>query len=362
MRSFQVSDIRRQFSFHTYCYSRVMTSIVAIIACFIMLLIVQYDSFKTAVVFAYVIFKITEALSDVFQGEMQLFGRMDFIGKSFFIKGALELIVFLSLISFTKNILIATSSLALVSIILIISYDYRKALFLHKGDDHKSENTIPFRLQLSHKYINDLVKLLLLCLPIALYSLLFNCVSQIPKLALEWLYGADMMGIYSSIAMPVTIIQVSANYIITPLTTPLATYLAEGNTSGFNRLVFKTLKIVGLLSAVAIILFLLFGNCAYVLFFGSSIREYTYLGLPLIVCGITTALSWFISTLFVVLRRHRALFCFSLIAFLCSSGLSYPLLNIFGMNGATFAQIIAMILFIIIGSTYMVFSVGNRKP
>ena len=89
--------------------------------------------------------------------------------------------------------------------------------------------------------------------------------------------GEWFLGIYSSVAAPVLIVQMCAQYIYAPLLTRFAEYLKAGDMRGFLRLVFKVSIAIFALALVFGLLFALVGEPVLVLIFGSSIAPYAYL-------------------------------------------------------------------------------------
>lgn len=340
MRSYQVSDVQKRFSDETYLRSRAVTSLLSVAACLVWLQFLGYSAESNIVVLLFLLYKIAESYSDAYQGILQVNYRMDYIGKSFIARGVLSILSYACALFFTGNLIIALSAMLLSAITVVLFYDRRKAMqyALHN-------NSLCDKFSTSFKPV---LSLLIACLPVAYYSLFINMSCQVPRLFLESQYGADQLGIYTSIAMPVTLIQTSANYIITPITTPLAEYAYSGRIGDFIKLLSKAIIAAVFLSIAAVILYALFGEEIYLLLFGEDIVPYVHLGFPLIACGILTAFAWLGGTLLTILRNNTALVIASSLSLVASCVGSILLLNIFELDGATLAQIIAMGVFILV--------------
>lgn len=334
IRNYQVSDIEERFSDRTYLVSRVLTSALSLMVCVVFVLANNYEIMTALCVIVYMMFKISEALSDVYQGMLQKRMRLDYVGRSFILKGISEAIVFFVLLTLSHNLLLAVTGLCVISFIVVGLYDRRRATSLTP-----SVSSRPSSLQ---------VKTLLgTCLPLALFGLLFNTMGQAPRYFLEAQLGTAALGVYASVAMPVVIVQVSASFIFAPLTTPLASYLQAGDIEKFRGLIKKVLLVLAVLSVVSVAVFLLLGNWLLVLLFGPSIDGYQFLLMPLVTCSILVSLSWFLSTILVVIRKLRALLAVSAVSFLIVLAGSVPFIQLCGMNGASFVFIAALILFIL---------------
>lgn len=333
MRNYQVSDVAHTFSDSTYKASRYATSLVALAVCIVFIAANGYSSYIASCIVVFMIFKLSEAISDVYQGILQKESRMDFIGISFIIKGVSGVFAFTTAILVTRSLFLALLGLCLASFAVVIFYDKRRA---SSFSSKKAEPT----------QRSEIFALLKICLPIAVFGLLFNSMGQLPRYFLEAQLGTEMLGIYASVAMPVVIVQVSASFIFAPLATPFAIYLDKGDIHSFKRLFVKVLFFIGALSAVALLAFGLFGEWLLQLLLGPSITDYAYLVMPLVVCTILTAASWFLSTVLIITRKLKELLVASVLAFVIVTAGSIPAINGYGMNGASFVLIAALIVFV----------------
>ncbi|MBQ3301868.1 MAG: hypothetical protein IJH04_06985, partial [Eggerthellaceae bacterium] len=184
-------------------------------------------------------------------------------------------------------------------------------------------------------------------LPLAVYGFLFNTMVQIPRLFIEGTLGTEQLGYYTTVAMPVVVVQVSASFFFAPLVTPMAERINSGDLPGFSSIVKKVLLFIAALSVVAAIVFGLLGEPALILAFGESIAPYSYLLPPLVACTVLTGLALFLAAVIVVVRRLRALLVSSAVCFLLTLVGSLPFINAFGLNGASFILIVSLTIFCI---------------
>ena len=348
MRSFQVSDIEGKYPDKAYLVSRYITSVIAFIACLVFVAANNYSYYISVCIVIYMCFKLSESLSDVYQGILQKAMRMDYIGKSFIIKGVIVLGVFTASIALTRNLLIGMIALVVTSFAIVLIYDRKKAAHFYIDAENTGRNT----------YVKALLKE---CLPIACFVFVFNMIAQVPRYFLENRVGAEALGTYSTIAMPVVIVQVSASFIFAPLTTPLAQSLNGGDVKKFMALFWKTIVFLLGLSAVALIGFGLIGKWVLVLLFGQAIEPYTFLLMPLVICTILVAISWFLSTILIVLRRLKTLLVISIVSFVIVAAGSIPFIISFGQNGASFVLIVALAAYVLMGSIVMALGIKSVK-
>ena len=94
VRDFQATDIREKYSFDIYFVTRIISNVTMV------LLLVMYLIFNTnthsnlGIIFWVSFFRVSEALSDVFQGLFQQKERLDIAGKSLFLRNTISTIVF----------------------------------------------------------------------------------------------------------------------------------------------------------------------------------------------------------------------------------------------------------------------------
>ena len=77
------------------------------------------------------------------------------------------------------------------------------------------------------------------------------------------------------------------------------------------------------------------------LVFGESIKPYCYLLLPIVAFSLATAYVWFVNDLLVALRSFKGSFIGNTVALAASIPFTFPLVDCFGMNGVSFAGIVA---------------------
>lgn len=339
VRGYQVSDVSRKYSDKSYVIARMVTSGLAIVGCLIYLSLYTYSLYTTLCIVFYLIFKMSEAYVDVYHGIFQRGKRMDFIGKSFILRGVISNILFIGCMILTSNLLLSIGVLAISSYILIFLYDRNKVKPFYEKTNYTSKR--------------EIINLLIECLPLAVFVFLSNFLMSIPRISLESIKGTEVLGIYASIAIPAVIIQVISGYIFSPLLTVFAEHVDQKNFKLFHKLLFKTLAYIVILSIVIFIGGAIFGKFGLILLFGEKISNYTYLFLPILFISSLTALSWFIGLMLTVIREFKGLIIASLVAVLVCFFGSRLSIDLFGINGTSIILILALVLQISIMGIFM---------
>ena len=123
MYTYQVSDVKRENTVGEYFAFRIITSSAALVCCLVYAALTCPGSALLAIAL-YAIFKIVGLLIDVLHGLDQVNKRMDYIGKSLVIQGVLTLAAFCSVFAVTASLEFALASMAIVTVLVGVLYDF----------------------------------------------------------------------------------------------------------------------------------------------------------------------------------------------------------------------------------------------
>lgn len=345
MRTYQVSDVTNKYKDLEYILSRIITCLIAFFSCVFFVFYHSYSVEQSAIILIYMIFRITEAFADVFHGVEQKNWRMDYIGKSFLIRGILIFFVFSVSLWLERNLLLSVCLLAVTSALVVVFYDIQNV-------KRFIGNQILFR----YKYLGKLVKE---TLPLAIYILMSTAVASIPRYRLENLKGTDILGVYASIATPVVIIQAAASFLMAPITTPLAEYLEKKEKKKFFDLIRNTcLALLGVFLIAATGCHFI-GEWGLALLFGEDILEYSFVLMPVVLCVIAVSISWFVNMILTVMRLFQGLIISNMIAMAITVFFSSRSIMHFGINGTSYITVLALFIQVIMGSLFIL--VKSRK-
>ena len=323
VRAFQVSDLNEEYSAGQYLGFRLITTGTAL-ACMIFYAIVTCSSESIPAVVAYCAYSCVPIVADVYQGAAQQKGRLDVAGKDLTARGVLSLAAFCVGMVITHSLLLSLVAMTVVAAAVVVLYLPRSLKRI----------TGPYSIDFTNKKMKALF---IACLPAAIALVFAGSIPAIPRQIMEAMFGASALGAYASVASPVVVVQMGAQYIYSPLLSNFAQCYLAKDVTGFMRLFAKVLFAIFVLTMVSLVGFALLGEWALSLIYGDSIREFSYLLLPLVCCTICTAFLWFLGDLLVVVRDMKGNFACVFAAFAVSAALSYPMLVAFGLNGASFA-------------------------
>ena len=144
---------------------------------------------------------------------------MDWIGKSWMVKGILSFVGFVAVLAVTQSLLAAILAMALVSWLVIFFYDIPRA---------KKLDTI--KIHLKRKKYNADGGMLSRCYVTRLCHRSFRR-SRVWSWKKFW--EVQHLGIYGSVAAPTMIVQMGASYVFNPFITLFAEQYSSGNIRDF---------------------------------------------------------------------------------------------------------------------------------
>ncbi len=320
---FQVSDIEEKYKNSDYIAVRMITCIAALAICGVFVCFNAYSRYQQTVIMAYMFYRITEAAADVLACMMQKRERMDFVGQSYMLRGLLGFGAFCISLLAWHNVCASVVCMCISSGLIIIIFDLRNA------------KSVTF-VSLDSQYVR-MKTLLLEGLPLAVNAALVTAIVAVPRYFLEQIYGLEAVGIYGSIAAPTLIVQVAANYLLTPFITPLAKYWHDENKQAFLKMSAQSIGMLALLSIAALLGSIVLGEEILVLLLGEEIREHTYLLLPIIGCAAMAVFIWFENALLVILRAGKGMLLSNLTGAVVCTAVSAAMLQKFYINGTSYA-------------------------
>ncbi len=322
VRPYQVSDIREQFTTPQYVAFRIVTCGISV------LIMIVYgtatcEASALPAVFAYGVYSLGPIFVDVLHGADQRAFRMDIIGKSFIARGLLSVLVFSVSLAVFQSLTLSLILMTVATFLVIALFDARETAGIC-GDITPDFNP---------KAIRDLF---IKCAPAVVAAFISSAIPSFPRQALGAILGTSALGIYASVASPVLIIQMGAQYVYSPLLSEFAIRFDKGDVRSYLSLLAKvTLAMCGI-TLLGMAGFALFGSWALSLLYGNEIAAYTNLLQPLCICSALTAYIWLLSDLLIAARDLAGNLIGYTISFALCLVTMNPLIAAFGMNGATF--------------------------
>lgn len=240
MRNFQVSDVKGQFSFREYWFSRIVTSVGM---AFVSVGYVGYARYangytneKSMVIIWMCIFKIIDVVEDIYHGNYQKENRLDVAGKALTMRMAITIGSFGVCLFLLHNLLISLIIATVISALVLVLFVSCASEMspLKKGEIDKGK----------------VGRLLKACTPLFVGSFLSFYIGNAPKYAIDKALTDELQACYGFIAMPVFVIGLLNSFIFNPMLHTMSIMWNTGKVREFARRVICQAGIIALITVI----------------------------------------------------------------------------------------------------------------
>lgn len=328
VRTYQVSDYSNQFAAGEYIGQRLLNCGLSLLMCFVYsTFFCKYFGNQLICIITYMCFKLTEAVLDVLHGILQKNFRLDLIGYSFAIRGIVTFSFFALGILIIKNIAISIIFMATGSLVLLFLYDVPQAA-----------KYAVLKPQLN---VNSISKIYKSSIWVFLYYFIFNILTILPRSILEHYHGSEMLGIFTSIAAPIFVIQLSATLILTPVVNILTNSYSEKNKEKFYKTMLLSMSAIAVICLIIVGFVCIIGESLLVFLFGEKIIMYAYIFLPLAISTAFLVMSSLASNILIIIRDMKGLILSDLFGLIPCIFFSFILIPQNGIDGIVYEMIIS---------------------
>ncbi|MDR1449324.1 MAG: hypothetical protein LBI84_03830 [Propionibacteriaceae bacterium] len=330
-RIYQVSDIGGEFSSENYVALKFLTSAIMLVAAGAVILANHYDAYKSCLILALLLYRISEAIADAFYGVIQKHGRLFIVGISLTCKGGVGFLSFVVIDAVTKNLLLACLSLVLVNVLFMLAFD--------RVNVRKSERLAMLADSVKTHLANSL-RLMKKCAYIFAFSFFATSIINIPRYFIDIYHEADQ-GYFGILIMPATLLSLFVTFIIQPSVLPLSEMRKNGRYDLFAKSTGRMLRVCLALSAAVIVGVYLIGVQVLTLIYGVDLTPYRLELTGVMLGGSFNVVASIYSNVLVIIRRQFAqlivfIFSLALVAILCA-----VFVNTYGIAGGILSYIIA---------------------
>lgn len=356
-RTYQVSDIKREFSSGGYVAVRFVASLIVAISAVAFCFLNGYNTTKTGLIMILVTFKILESIADSLYGVLQIHHKLYIAGISLTMKAMLGFAAFMAVDIVTKNVIYGTLAILLINMLIIFLYDI---LWVRRVE------TISISKKLCKEYITQAVVIMKHTSVVFVVMFLTMFSLNIPRYFLDKSHP-DQIGYFGIMAMPITLLGLFISFIIQPNVVNLSELLAKGKLKEFARIVGKINQITFGMGVLSVVLSYLIGVWMLNVIFGININNFR-LDLTIMVIG--AAANAFVSiyvNLLIIMRRFKGQFYTLLLTDVLAVVMSICLIEQLAMLGSvlvfmliSFLQV-ALLLFIYKRSLKDAIIIDKRK-
>ncbi|MBS4827842.1 MAG: lipopolysaccharide biosynthesis protein [Firmicutes bacterium] len=351
MRNFQVSDVKGQFDFEVYKKSRLITSILMMVVSGIYVVYAGnkngYTLQKSMIIIWMCIFKMVDAVEDVYHGFLQQKGRLDIAGKAMTIRLVITITVFAITVIISNDLLFALiiSTVATMALMIYLTQCSYKTV---RVGEHKNGGS-------------NVWKLLRLSFPLFLGSFLAFYIGNAPKYAIDSILSDELQACYGFIAMPVFVIGLLNNFIFNPMIHKLSVIWEQRKMGQFYRIVAEQIGVIVGITIVCIAGGGLVGTPVLSVLYNTDLTPYKMELIILLLGGGFLALSGFLVTVITIIRFQKYIVAgYGIVAFFAFY-LSPAFVKQYAIMGAAMLYLILMVLLCIAFCGLMIWGIRVKR-
>lgn len=326
VRIYQVTDVNNEFSFGQYFTFRVLMCILGVVGSVGYSLINNYSLLKMQIVVLLCVYKIIEAFSDVFEGEFQKNDRIDISGKSMFFRTIFSVVGLVLGLVLTKNIVLSLAIMILAEIICVLFFN------LMAVQEFTKVGLIPDS--------KSIVKLLVICGPLALSSFLNNYIINCSKIAIDNTMSDEFQLYYSAVFMPNMVINLFSGIIFKPMQVTMAISYDRREYKKFAKVIFKMVGIIAGFTLICVVGASILGIPVLSLLYGVDLKPYKKVLLMLLMAGGLNAINVILYYILTIMRKQNLIAIIYLLVAAVSLLFVENTTRIHGLTGAALSYVI----------------------
>lgn len=330
IRVYQVTDTKRNYKFGEYRALRVVTVLLMVFIGIVFVFMSGYELEKLIICLLLILFRVIDNLSETYQGEFQIQGRLDIGSKSVIIRNVLAMIAFLITDCITKNIIISTAVLFITNLILFFMYDIKKMKLFSK--DKIDFNTSSLKILLKE------------CFPICISTLLSLYITNAVKYAIDNFGDYDMQTYYNIIYLPTFTINLASLFIIKPMFKAFGEYWNENKIEKFTKMILILIVLIMVVTMIIEFVCMFLGIPILNFIYGLDLQNYKTDLLILVLSGGFYSITILMLSVSTTIRKQKSTTIVYIIVSLISLLLSNIMVSKLGMRGASIANVIITVI------------------
>ena len=255
-------------------------------------LVNNYTMEKTMIIFWMCLFKIPDAIEDVYYGDYQKKGRLDIGAKAIAWRLILTLALFSCILIIFKDLLIALVISTIFTFVIMIMF---------------IKCTVCDFVETRNKSWGKIIELLKQCFPLAVGAFLSFYIGNAPKYAIDSILNDELQACYGFIAMPVFVIGLLNNFIFVPILYKMSCLWEERKIKAFIQRMLIQIIIIFMITLACVIGAYLIGVPVLSILYSTDLAPYKTELLILLLGGGFLGLSGLLNTMITIIRFQKSL-------------------------------------------------------
>ena len=335
VRTYQASDLDEEHSFADYQANRWITCALMLAAGAAYCSIRGYAGDMLVISGGVYVYKMIDALADVYEGRLQQADKLYLAGISQAFRSLTVLFVFSLALLVTRNLPIACVIMAVVAVATFLFLTLPLTLF----ETPKSRRAS----------LSSVATLFKQCFPLFVALFMYNLIDNMPKFVMEGVLSYDNQLYFNALYFPAHAILLTAGFVYKPLTMRMAQAWADpSKRKKFNIIIVAIFAMIVVLTGAVMLLMSWIGIPVMGFLYGLDFEQFRELALIMLAAGGVTAAIEFLYQVITVLRRQRAVTKLYLITFGFSLFVPVLLVNFTGLPGAVIGYLIVMCILLVL--------------
>ena len=326
IRTFQVTDVRNEYSFKYYLTLRILMCIITFLASIVYVVFNNYDIQKVIIILLVCLYKISDSIADTFEGEFQKEDRIDISGKSEFYRVFFSILVLVIAVAVSKNLILSLIIMNVVAYGMIVLLDISIAV-----------KRVSVRMTGDMKRLWELVKM---CIPLAVSTFLSTYIINSSKLSVDRVLGDEAQLYYTAVFMPNMVINLFSGIIFKPMQTAMAVNYYEKKYKNFWHIISKMILIITGFTFVCEVGAYILGIPVLSWLYGVNLKEYKLTLLLLLLCGGVNAINIIFYYVLAIMRKQKYMTILYIIVCLVSFLIMNTMTGRMGLMGASLGYLI----------------------
>lgn len=326
IRTFQVTDVRNEYSFKYYLTLRILMCIITFLASIVYVVVNNYDIQKVIIILLVCLYKISDSIADTFEGEFQKEDRIDISGKSEFYRVFFSILVLVIAVAVSKNLILSLIIMNVVAYGMIVLLDISIAV-----------KRVSVRMTGDMKRLWELVKM---CIPLAVSTFLSTYIINSSKLSVDRVLGDEAQLYYTAVFMPNMVINLFSGIIFKPMQTAMAVNYYEKKYKNFWHIISKMILIITGFTFVCEVGAYILGIPVLSWLYGVNLKEYKLTLLLLLLCGGVNAINIIFYYVLAIMRKQKYMTILYIIVCLVSFLIMDTMTGKMGLMGASLGYLI----------------------
>jgi O-antigen/teichoic acid export membrane protein len=236
-----------------------------------------------------------EAVADAMYGVLQRHNKLYIAGISLTLRAIVSLAVFLAVDAATHNLLLSSASLALVSFLFLVGFDYLNAARVEK---------IKIFSGSLKQYAIDSQVIIKKNVAVFLVGVLPIIILNIPRYLIDIFHQSEQ-GYYGILILPASFVALLASFIIAPHLVKISQLYNDKKIKQLKAIVSKIFWAVTISGVAATLLAWLFGAWILSVIFGVDLLHYDTVLAIIVAGGVVYALFTIVSVLLLAMRHLK---------------------------------------------------------